>query len=313
MTTAPVTIRPLEERDLDAADRIVRLAFGTFNGLSNPLEFMGDAGYVHTRWRARPDSAFAAEVGGRLAGSNFAARWGTFGFFGPLSIDPEFWNRGYAGALIEPVIARFESWGITHAGLFTHAQSPKHIGLYQKFGFRPRSLTLILEKTPRGAGDPGGWTRYSRLETRQRREAMDVCRRLTDRVHPGLDATSEIESIRRQSLGDTILLTGGAIDGVAACHAGAGSEAGSGAVYVKFGAVRPGARGAFRRLLAATEAFADSIGAVRIVAGVNTAREEAYEEMLTAGFRVLRTGIAMHRPNAPGFNRPGVFAIDDWR
>ncbi len=313
MTTASPKIRLLGEGDLDAADRIVRLAFGTFNGLSDPMEFMGDAGYVHTRWKANPASAFAAEVEGRLAGSNFAARWGSFAFFGPLSIDPAFWNRGFAGALIEPVIGAFDQWGVTLAGLFTHAQSPKHIGLYQKFGFRPRSLTLILEKAS-GQGDGGdGWTRHSRLDAAQRREALGGCRRLTDSVYPGLDVTPEIESIRRQSLGDTILLGSGDVDGFAACHSGAGSEAGSGVVYVKFGAVVPGDRGAFRRLLRAVESFAASIGAARIVAGVNTAREEAYEDVLAAGFRVLRTGIAMHRPNAPGFNRPGVFVIDDWR
>jgi len=113
------------------------------------LRFAGDADCVRTRWRAEPDAAFAAEADGELAGSNFATRWGSFGFFGPLSLDPRFWDRSFASTLMEPVIESLDRWSVTHAGLFTFAQSPKHIGLYQKFGFRPRSLTLVLERPVR--------------------------------------------------------------------------------------------------------------------------------------------------------------------
>jgi len=51
----------------------------------------------------------------------------------------------------------------------------------------------------------------------------------------------------------------------------------------------------------------------RIVAGMNTARHEAYRMMLARGFHTDATGIAMHRLNQPAYNRPGVFVIDDWR
>jgi hypothetical protein len=62
--TTSVSIRPLKENDLEEADRIFRLAFGTFLGLPDPLMFIGDADYVRTRWQADPASAFAAEVDG---------------------------------------------------------------------------------------------------------------------------------------------------------------------------------------------------------------------------------------------------------
>ena len=42
-----------------------------------------------------------------------------------------------------------------------------------------------------------------------------------------------------ERLGDTVLIDDGAgLHGVAICHAGAGTEAGAGACYVKFDAVR---------------------------------------------------------------------------
>ena len=75
-----VTIRLLREKDLPVADRIMRLAFGTFLGLPDPLEFMGDADYVRTRWLADPFGALGAEFGGELVGTNFATRWGSVGF-----------------------------------------------------------------------------------------------------------------------------------------------------------------------------------------------------------------------------------------
>ena len=77
---AAITVQPLREGDLDTADRIMRIAFGTFLGLPDPLQFLGDANYVHTRWRARPEGAFGAMVDGKLVGSNFASRWGRVGF-----------------------------------------------------------------------------------------------------------------------------------------------------------------------------------------------------------------------------------------
>ncbi len=316
-TTDSVNIRPLREGDLPDADRIMRIAFGTFIGLPDPRQFMGDADYVRSRWRSSPGSAFAAEVEGKLAGSNFATRWGSFAFFGPLSLDPKYWDRGFASRLMDPVIDCFERWGVTHAGLFTFAQSTKHIGLYQKFGFRPRSLTLVLEKNLRERlPGSGSWLAYSRLSESERDEALSGCRQITDEIYPGLDVAPEIESIREQCLGETVLISDPkGLLGFAACHHGSESEAGSGVCYVKFGAVSPrsNARESFARLLEACELCGLGAGAARLVAGVNASRREVYEEMLSAGFRVSLTGISMHRPNEPGFSRPGVFVIDDWR
>src|SRR5688572_12237797 len=106
MTTADVNldldVRALCEADLDAADRVMRLAFGTFIGLPEPTTFIGDADFVRTRWRTDPSAAFAAARAGEIVGSNFATRWGHVGFFGPLSIRPDQWDRGIGQRLMEP-------------------------------------------------------------------------------------------------------------------------------------------------------------------------------------------------------------------
>src|SRR6185436_12855984 len=88
-----ITVRPLEERDLPEADRIFRLAFGTFVGLPDPMTFLGDADLIFSRWRAAPADAIAADVDGKLAGTMFVANWGSVGFFGPLTVRPDLWNK----------------------------------------------------------------------------------------------------------------------------------------------------------------------------------------------------------------------------
>jgi len=311
-----VTIRPLREQDLPAADRIMRLAFGTFLGMPEPLKFMGDADYARTRWIADPSAAFAAELAGELVGTNFATRWGSVGFFGPLTIRPDLWDRGIAQLLLGPTMDLFDRWGLRHAGLFTFPNSTKHLALYQKFGFWPRFLTALMEIPIAAKRKSADWTGFSEFSQEEKPSGLRACRELTSSIYEGLDVEREIRAVDEQDLGDTVLLwEGDQLAGLAVCHAGAGTEAGSGKCYVKFGAVRSGthARREFRRLLAACCDFAAMRGANNLDAGVNLARLDAYREMLHAGFRMTRQGVVMERNAEPGYNRPDVFLIDDWR
>jgi hypothetical protein len=196
-----ITIRSLEEHELPEADRIFRLAFGTFLGLPDPRLFMGDADMVRTRWLTDSSAALGAFLDSALVGSNF-------------------------------------------------------------------------------------------------------------------DLKREILSVAEQNIGETVLIhEGGDLAGFAICHLGKGSEAGSGAAYMKFGAVHPGPNAArsFTRLLAACEVLANTRGLAKLVAGVNTARHAAYQIMLQQGFKTMMQGVAMQSPNEPGYNRPDRFVVDDWR
>jgi len=312
------TIRLLREEDLPVADRIMRLAFGTFLGLPDPLKFMGDADYVRTRWLADPSAAFGAEMAGELVGTNFATRWGSVGFFGPLTIRPDLWDRGIAQQLLLPTMKLFEQWGIRHAGLFTFASSTKHVRLYQKFGFWPRFLTALMELPiqTEPAPVPTRWARFSDLSVGDKQLCLLACRKLTNSIYKGLDVEREIRAVDQQRLGDSVLTWGGGeLTGFAVCHTGAGTEAGSGKCYIKFGAVRSGPNAAreFRRLLDACREFARSRGTGTLGAGVNFARLDAYRELLQAGFRTTTQGVAMERNGDAGYNRPEVFLIDDWR
>lgn len=312
-----VKVRPMREDDLEEADRIVRLAFGTFLGMPNPMQFMGDADHVRTRYKADPQSALIAEVDGKIAGSNFALDWGSVGIFGPLTVHPDYWDKGVARALLDHTMKIFEGWGTKHVGLFTFAQSSKHLHLYQKYGFWPRYLTAIMFKEIGKVENASlEAINYSELDADKQKEEIQECARLTGSIMEGLDLKKEIMSVQRQKLGDTILLrAGGRIAAMAICHCGPGTEAGSGTCYIKFGAVRPSTDSArvFDSLLDSCERYARSKKATRLVGGANTGRHNAYRRMIERGFRTDMQGIAMHRPNEPGYNREDVFLIDDWR
>jgi GNAT superfamily N-acetyltransferase len=311
-----VTVRRLGEKDLSEAKRIFHVAFGTFLGLPNPIEFYPDRDYIRTRYRADPSAALGAEVDGELVGSNFAANWGSVGFFGPLTIRPDYWDRGIAKRLLEPTMEIFEKWGTKHAGLFTFGHSAKHVGLYQKFGFWPRFLTAIMSVEVGRNADVQGWMRYSELSEAERAECLCAAAELTNAIYEGFDVESEIRAIAAQGLGDTVLLWDGSrLSGLALCHCGADTEAGNDTCYIKFAAVRPGKKAAqaFERLFDVCDSFAASQQLKRIEAGVNLAREEAYWKMLARGFRTAFQGVTMHKPNEPGYSRSGVYVIDDWR
>src|SRR5277367_1483880 len=108
-------IAPLAEQDLPEAERIFRVAFGTFLGVPEPETFWSDRDYVYGRWRAPHVASLGATLGGRLAGSNFATRWGSVGFFGPITVRADLQERGIAKTLLAATMDQFDAWGTRHA------------------------------------------------------------------------------------------------------------------------------------------------------------------------------------------------------
>jgi predicted N-acetyltransferase YhbS len=310
-----LSIRPLQERDVDVADRVMRMAFGTYLGAPEPLQVFGDADYVRWRFAAGPSCAFVAERDGEVVGSNFAIRWGSFGFFGPLTVRHDLWDQGIAKRLMEPVVDLFDAWQLRQAGLFTFPQSTKHIWLYQKFGFWPQHLTPVMAKPVSPTSATRDFSLYSEIAAAERPAILSACGALTDTIFEGLDLTPEIQATNAQHLGDTVLLhEGSELVGLAVCHCGAG-EGGSDTCFIRFGSVPPGAGAAdrFERLLEACEELASQRGLHRMVAGVNAARHDAYRRLLGRGYRTFLQGVAMLRPNEQGYLRPDAYVIDDLR
>lgn len=299
--------------DLPAATAIFRQAFGTEIGMRDASAFWHDRDFLSHRLRARPDGALTATIGDRIVGSNIVSRWGNTGWFGPLTVDPNYWGRGVGQHLLDRTMQIFAEWGVTHAGLFTFADSPKHAALYGRYGFRLVAPTEIMEK-PIGvrAGDQPEFELISTLPDARRQRRIEQCRELCEGALTGLDLTDEIGIAARA--GDTVLISADdALWGFAVCHCGPGTEAGNGCCYIKFAAVRAGAVDRFEQLLVACESYAHARGLETLRGGVNRTRTAALAVLEARGFTADHHGIIMTRDGAPGYNRGDALIIDDWR
>jgi GNAT superfamily N-acetyltransferase len=308
-----VAMRPMRPGDLDAAERLFRLAFGTWFGLADPMQFRGDASLFRTRLPAYPEGGVVAEQDGAIVALGFASRWGSLGVLGPIAVRPDLWRQGIAREIVGATIEIIEGWQCRLAGLFTFPQSAAHLRLYQHFGFWPRHLTPILAKPVEAT--PGEPAAISLDAARDRDGLIAQCRALTDATFPGLDLTREIEGVLG-GFGDVLLLAAGSrLDGFAICHTGEGSDGGSNGVYVKFALARPGPGAGERleRLVQSCEAFAAARGVAQLSAGVPTGRHHAYRLMVGRGYRTLLMGVMMHRPWGEAYDGPETYALDDWR
>lgn len=304
-----IELRELKECDLEQADHIFRLAFGTFLGLPQPLDFAAGAQIIQTRWKARDHNTFIGAYDGNvLVGSNVMTRWGSFGIFGPLTVHPTYWDKGIGRQLLSRTMDVFKQWGVDVAGLFTFPHSTKHVALYQKFDFWPQQLSMVLAKSC-----PAHTPATSRPEI-SAQAVLEGARAVADATFSGLDLTDEILSVTSNGLGEVVTVSeGGRITAFAICHIGEGTEAGPGTILVRFAAALPGEVEAFGQLLDACGQLGSRHGASTLVAGINTGCALAYRAAMDRGFRIEMTGVVMQSANNAGFLTGNRLVIGDWR
>jgi GNAT superfamily N-acetyltransferase len=308
------TIRAMTSADVREAERITRIALGTFFGLPDPMQFRGDGEAVSGRFHANPDGAFVGELDGRLIASGVIMDWGAAAVLGPLGVDPDHWGKGIGHQLMDTMTDYLDRREFDFTGLFTHPQSASHIRLYEQFGFWMQRITGVMMKPVAASAASPDYTLFSEFNDREFDHALALCLTLTDGLHPGLDLSREIRTVSELGLGDTLLLLrDGAPVGFAICHYGARSEASSARLMVKFAMARSGEGDDFKLLLAACESLTARLGAPEIAAGANSGRPRAYHLMKDAGYRTAMNGVIMIRPDQPGYNRADSLVIDDWR
>lgn len=196
MTPSTNLPRPLTEADLPSADRILRLAFGTFLGLPDPESFAGDANYIATRWRADPSMAIGVDRDGEPVGSNFVTLWGSVGFFGPLTIRPDLWDQGIAKQLLEPICCAVRRSRRPARRPIHVRSSAKHVGLYQRFGFWPQHLTGIFARPGAKSGLPG-WSKLTQATDPD--GVLTACAEVTSAIYDGLDMRREIVAVSERT------------------------------------------------------------------------------------------------------------------
>lgn len=327
--TPLIRIRRVRKGDLSKVRDVVEQAFGDFYERqlgTRPRQVFGGAQYVHHRWLMEPWGCFVAEEGdGRIVGAAVAVIWGSVGIVGPVAVLPTYQNQGIGQQLVKATQDFFEENRVTLQGLATYPSSPKHLLLFQKFGYKPKGLLAILSKPldrreivqatqpPRAVVS---LRRFSALEEATKKAAMQRLRRITNGIYRGLDLAKEVEIADGLALGDTLLLERGRdLAGFAIYHTPGVSEAPQGCLYVKFLAIdcRHRKPEHFHALLGALEELAGGAGLQRVLAPVYTGYWTAYQGLLERGYGIDFTMVRMKRGKLEDYERQSDLVLDDWR
>ena len=326
-----VQIRRIRKGDLSRVRDVMEQSFADFFERqlgTRPRQPFGGAQYVHHRWLMEPWGCFVAEEDqSKIVGIALGVTWGTVGLLGPVAVLTHYQNQNIGQQLVHAVQDFFEENKATLHGVVTYPSSPKHLLLFQKFGYRPKGLTAIMSRAvDRGEPDPigGGRTvrsgltvrRYSTLEEAKKKAALARFHRITNAICRGMDVAKEIEIVDGLALGDTVLLERGRdLLGFAVCHAPGVSEAPTGALYVKFLAVDPQYRKpeTLEHFVAAIEELGHEQGIARVILPVYTRYWQAYTTLLRCGYHMDFTMVRMQHGKPEDYEDESHLVLDDWR
>ena len=210
----------------------------------------------------------------------------------------------------------------------TYPTSAKHLALFHKFGYKPKSLVAVMSRPlDRGGARPalpkpplakGALTvrRFSTLEETKKKAALARFHRITNGVCRGLELAKEVEIVDGLALGDTLLLERGAeLVGFAIYHAPGVSEAPTGALYVKYLAIDPRQRKVehLEHFVTAIEELAQEQGLPRVILPVYLRYWLAYSTLVKCGYQVDFTMVRLQKGKPEDYEDAADLVLDDWR
>lgn len=325
-----VQIRRIRKGDLSRTRDVVEQTFGDFYERqlgTRPRQAFGGAQYVHHRWLMEPWGCFVAEEdGGKIVGTALAVTWGSLGLLGPVAVLTNHQNQKIGQQLIGAVQDFFDENKTTLQGAVTFPTSTKHLLLYHKFGYKPKSLTAVMSRTlDRGQVRPGlvkpakgalTPRRYSTLEEAKKKTTLARLHRITNAVCRGMDLSKEVEIVDGLALGDTLLLERDRdIVGAAVYHVPGVSEAPAGALYVKALVIDPQHRRPehLEQFVATIEELAQELGLSRVILPVYLRYWIAYSTLVKCGYQIDFTMVRLQRGKQEDYEDATHLVLDDWR
>lgn len=144
-----VTIRRGRPDDAPELGRICHAAFDAIATAHNfPPDFpnaevatgvlrgmLGNAGFF----------GVVAEVGGKIAGSNFLDERGAISGVGPITVDPTLQNKGVGARLMQAVMERSTAKGFAGIRLVQAGYHSRSLSLYSKLGFDVREHLSCMQ------------------------------------------------------------------------------------------------------------------------------------------------------------------------
>lgn len=174
-------LRPIEPADIEPLGGI---AFEAFRSIAERHGFPPDlpdatTGTMVVRHFAVNPKIYgiAAELDGRVVGSNFLDERNPISGVGPITIDPAVHDSGIGRRLMEAVLERSDAQGFAGCRLVQAAYHMRSLVLYVKLGFAPREELVALTGVP---VDPAADRFHVRLATER---DVVVCDGLCEFVH----------------------------------------------------------------------------------------------------------------------------------
>lgn len=210
-------IRSMKFEDIEQIKEIDKLCFKA----EAKRNSAGIEGYIE----ANNNASIVYELNGKVVSYNFIHLWGSFAWFGPLGVHPEYQGKGIGKALINHTIKILkEDYNVSTIGLNTMPESSYNVGFYMNIGFTPLKLTLSLKKDINGLNFPPTLNGYSVNEVNVTSEADYLnlkkdLKTLSDKAFNNFDLASELYLIKSKNFGTVFeLKAGSTVHGIAICY-----------------------------------------------------------------------------------------------
>jgi GNAT superfamily N-acetyltransferase len=286
----------MRDADLDAVLKITNAAFGELIERTTGQKPEGPRfSPILGRYRLGldPPGCHVAVSGEEVVGANFSVLRGTLGWFGPLAVRPDAQGHGIAQRLVTECLRSADRRGVRLMGLETMANSPQHIHLYQKLGFRPSWTGISYRGNVRDEQIPRG-------------VEVDGAIPKMDYVYPGYDATKDARSTRSTKAGVTLKCD----DGFAVCHLTNTLWADTASAYVPLIAAPD--RETFDSLVRAVEAVARDRGKSHVLTQVPGSSWHTQRALLEHGYQPGVAALRMKRGEGADYDAGPFYYCDDW-
>jgi hypothetical protein len=208
-------------------------------------------------------------------------------------VRPDAQGHGIAQRLVAECVRSLKERGARLIGLETLANSPQHIHLYQKLGFRPSWTGVSYHREVTEAQFPVG-------------VELDAAVPRLDYIYPGYDAS--LDSLATRSLKTGVTLTRG--DGFAVCHLASTLWADPAIAYILLIAAPD--RETFDLLVRAVEAVARDGGKSRVVTQVPGSAWTTQEALLEHGYEPGGAALRMKQGEHADYDAGPFYYCDDW-
>ena len=288
-------IRNMQYKDIEEIKEIDKLCFkADFNRTAEGMQGYIEAGF---------NSSIVYEIDNKVVGFNFIHIWGSFAWFGPFGVHPEYQGKGIGKVLINHTIKILkEDYKVSTIGLNTMPESQYNVGFYMSLGFTPLKLSLNLKKQLDFSNTESFSSNYKVIPIDISNEAnyiylKDNIKSISNEVFNNFDLTSELHLVKYKSFGTVFTVKNGdKVQGIAVCHTKSIREDSKKDFQIKLAIINNNLdfREAMDAIIDACMKYAKNINYESISLDCNTYQEEICNYLISNhNFKIQKTQVMM--------------------